>query len=180
MELQTSINAGAMTHLHLDVYTENETTLQITPISDSPVAEFLYTLTPLNQNSWNSFNIPLTTFTGVDKADIFQFKFVGSGGKTVYIDNLYFHNGVNTGIESANAEKLISVFPTAVHRDLNVSAQATINKIIIRSITGQILHETEINEMQKSIDMSTFSAGNYMVSVILENGLISTRKIVKL
>jgi len=30
------------------------------------------------------------------------------------------------------------------------------------------------------IDMSTFSAGNYMVSVILENGLISTRKIVKL
>lgn len=180
MELQTSINAGAMTHLHLDVYTENETSLQVTPISNTPVAEFLYTLTPLNLNSWNSFNIPLSSFTGVDKADIFQFKFVGSGGKTVYVDNLYFHNGVNTGIESANAEKLISVFPTAVHRDLNVSAQTTINKIIIRSITGQIMHETEINEMQKSIDLSTFGAGNYMVSVILENGLISTRKIVKL
>ncbi|MFN0048674.1 MAG: T9SS type A sorting domain-containing protein, partial [Cytophagales bacterium] len=39
---------------------------------------------------WNSFDVPLVSFTGVNKSNISQFKFVGSGGKNVLIDNLYF------------------------------------------------------------------------------------------
>ncbi len=94
-------NVFAMTHLHVDVWTMNETNLQVTPIS--PAAEKLITLTPLNLNAWNSFEIPLTSFTGVDMTKVYQFKFVGSGGKTVYLDNIYFVNNAAADTEIPTA-----------------------------------------------------------------------------
>jgi len=178
-QLGLSVNAGTMTKLHIDVYTENETSLQVTPISDTPVQEFLLALTPLNLNAWNSFDVALSSFTGVDKADIFQFKFVGSGGKTVYIDNIYFHDGT-TAIDKVTADKQISVFPTSVHNTFNVKSETAMSQIVVRNLVGQTLKTVEVSGMEKSIDMSAFAAGNYLVSVKLANGLLSTQKIVKL
>ena len=178
-QLGLSINAGAMSKLHIDVYTENETSLQVTPISDSPVQEFLLALTPLNLNAWNSFDVSLSSFTGVDKTDIFQFKFVGSGGKTVYIDNIYFHDGT-TAIDQLSADKQISVYPSSVHAVFNVKAESAMSQIVVRNLVGQTLKTVQVSGMEKSIDISAFAAGNYLVSVKLANGLISTQKIVKL
>jgi len=89
-EFGNHINGADMTFMHVDVYTTDETSLQITPIS--PGHEFLYTLPTLVQNSWNSYDIPLSTFTGVVLSDLFQIKVVGTNGKTVYLDNIYFYN----------------------------------------------------------------------------------------
>lgn len=91
-EFGNHVNVLDMTFMHVDVFTSDETSLQITPIS--PGHELLYTLPTLIQNSWNSYEIPLTTFTGVDLSDLFQIKVVGSGGKTVYLDNIYFYNEI--------------------------------------------------------------------------------------
>ncbi len=87
------VNALPMNYLHVDVYTTNETSLKISCISAS-TGEKLFVLTPLNLNAWNSYDIPLTAFTsqGLGISDLIQFKFDGSGGKTSYIDNLYFYN----------------------------------------------------------------------------------------
>ncbi len=91
----------AMTHLHVDVWSSDETSLQVTPVS--PGAEKLVALTPLTLNSWNSYDIPLTSFAGVDLTKVYQFKFVGSGGKTVYLDNLYFVNKAAADTEKPTA-----------------------------------------------------------------------------
>ncbi|VBB48387.1 exported hypothetical protein [uncultured Paludibacter sp.] len=91
-QINGTLNALPMTHLHIDIWTADETSFQITPISSNPTMEFLVACSPLNLNTWNSFDIPLSSFTGVDFSKIFQFKVVGSGGKTVYIDNLYFYD----------------------------------------------------------------------------------------
>lgn len=177
IELGLNVNASAMTMLHLNVYTENETKLEVTPIS--PGKEFLVSLTPLVLNTWNTFNVPLTAFTGVDKSAIFQFKFVGSGGKTVYIDNLYFHTGT-TAIESVYADKSIKVYPTTVYNELNIKSEKEMSQIIVRNILGQHMQTIAVSGVEKSIDLSTLSAGNYFVSVKLATGLVSTYKIVKL
>lgn len=89
----SDINATGMDHLHVDVWTADETTLNIYPISRATGEKF-QALTPLLLNQWNSFDIPLTAFTaqGLSMADLFQFKFTGVGGKTVYLDNIYFYN----------------------------------------------------------------------------------------
>jgi hypothetical protein len=178
-QLGLSVNAGSMDKLHIDVYTENETSLQVTPISDTPVQEFLLALTPLNQNTWNSFDIPLSSFTGVDKTDIFQFKFVGSGGKTVYIDNIYFHDGT-TAVDRISAEKLIKIYPSADYNTFIVTSETEINQIIVRNLVGQTLKTTQVSGKEKSIDFSAFAAGHYLVSVKLANGLLTTQKIIKL
>ena len=90
----SDVNASTMKFLHIDVWTANETSLQIYPIMKGDKLEKFYQLTPLNLNQWNSYDIPLTEFTsqGLDLSDLIQFKIVGAGGNTVYLDNIYFYD----------------------------------------------------------------------------------------
>jgi hypothetical protein len=79
------VDASAMQNLHIDIWTPDCTSFQvflISPGSESPV-----TLTP-TLSGWNSYDIPLSSYPAVNKANLIQFKYVGSG--TVYLDNLYF------------------------------------------------------------------------------------------
>jgi len=109
----SDVVAVNMEFLHIDVWTENETSLQIFCISRS-TGEKSVQLTPLNLNAWNSFDIPLTSFTsqGLSIADLKEFKIVGSGGKTVYVDNLYFYT--NTVVVDAEAPTAFTATKGAV------------------------------------------------------------------
>ena len=87
---------NSMQYLHIDIYTTNETSLKLYPIcwnGSANEAEKYKTLTPINLYAWNSYDIPLTDFTsqGLTMSDVYQIKIVGSGGTTVYIDNMYFY-----------------------------------------------------------------------------------------
>lgn len=178
-ELGVDVNAGTMQYLHIDVYTENETSLQVTPISNAPVREFLLPLAPLSLNVWNGFNIPLSSFTGVDKTKIFQFKFVGSGGKTVYIDNIYFHDGA-TALKNVYENDAVSIFPTIVSDKINLKSDIEINKVVISNLVGQSMNAVSINATEKTFDFSNFKAGNYFMSIYLSNGETVSRKFIKL
>lgn len=88
IELGSSQNVSAMTHLHIDFWTANSTALDVFLISPGPV-ETPYALT-VPSSGWASVDIPLSNFSPVDLTDVFQFKFVGNGD--IYLDNIYFHN----------------------------------------------------------------------------------------
>jgi hypothetical protein len=179
IELGSAVNASAMTTLHVDAYTTNETSLQINAISPGPV-QFAVALTPLNLNVWNSYDIPLSAFTGVDLTNVFQFSFVGSGGKTVYIDNLYFYNDLNTGLSTVSAANGINCYPNPIVNKLTVSAKSEISQIIVRNLLGQSVKSIRMNDLTKTIDLSNVASGNYFVTVKLANGQLSTQKIVKM
>ena len=91
-----------MKYLHVDVWTANETSLQLYPICQKngveEVPEKYKQLSTPVLNQWNSYDIPITDFTsqGLSMADVYQFKFVGAGGNTVYLDNLYFYDNTAT------------------------------------------------------------------------------------
>lgn len=94
-QLASNEDLSEMEFLHIDLWTPDATVIQMTPISES-TGEELYTLTPLNQGTWNSYDIPLSFFTnaGVSMTDIMQLKFDGQTGvtpSTVYLDNIYFY-----------------------------------------------------------------------------------------
>jgi Fibronectin type III domain len=85
----TGIDVSGKTNLHIDVWAETTTALDVFLISPGPI-EQAYTLHPTTAG-WNSFDIPLSNYTTPVKTNIFQFKFVGTpAGNTVFIDNLYF------------------------------------------------------------------------------------------
>lgn len=82
-------NVSAMTHLHIDYYSANSTSLKAYIISPGPV-EVPKILTVPTTAGWNSIEIPLTDFSPVALANLIQMKFDGNGD--IYLDNIYFHN----------------------------------------------------------------------------------------
>ena len=82
-----SQDVTGLTTLHVDYWTDDSTALNIYLISTGP-AEIAYPVS-ITTGSWQSLDIPLSTFSGtVDLSDIIQMKFDGNG--TVYLDNIYF------------------------------------------------------------------------------------------
>lgn len=98
-QLSASVDLSAMDFLHVDMWTENATVVKVSPIA-APPAENLLSLTPIVAGSWNSYDIPLTAFTGVPMNNIYQLKFDGQAGvspSTIYLDNIYFYSSALPG-----------------------------------------------------------------------------------
>jgi hypothetical protein len=87
----STVDASSMEYLHVDMWTADATSVLIYPISDSS-GEQSYDL-PITLGEWVSYDIPLSYFTdlGLSMEDLIQFKFVGDGVETIYLDNLYFY-----------------------------------------------------------------------------------------
>lgn len=88
--LASPIDVSSFGYLHVDMWTFDATTVNISAISPGP-AEKAYSM-PITSGQWVSYDIPLTKFAGVvDLTNIFQFKFDGTAGSTIYLDNIYFY-----------------------------------------------------------------------------------------
>ncbi len=89
----TNEDVSTKTKVHFDLWTADETSFTFFLITPGP-HEHGVAKTP-TLNSWNSYDIDLSDYTtgnaSLNLADIFQIKIVGSGGKTVFLDNIYFY-----------------------------------------------------------------------------------------
>lgn len=86
---QTIGDVSAYPYLHMDIYVENDGSIQFTPIWGAEALKE-YTL----EAGWNSIDIDLTAeFTGVDLANIYQLKWAAMPA-TCFIDNVYFYRVV--------------------------------------------------------------------------------------
>jgi hypothetical protein len=84
---------STMEFLHIDIWTCDATVVKVTPISRSS-GENLVSLTPIANGQWNSYDIPLSDFSGVSMTDIYQIKFDGQEGTTpskIFVDNIFFY-----------------------------------------------------------------------------------------
>lgn len=93
-QLASAQDVSAYTHVHLDFWTPNSTSLGFSLIkeADASPKEVRFQL-PIELNKWVSVDIPLTHFTsqGLTLDDIHQLKVDGNGA--VYLDNIYFKVG---------------------------------------------------------------------------------------
>ncbi|MEZ4986887.1 MAG: Ig-like domain-containing protein [Saprospiraceae bacterium] len=93
IQLGSSQNVTDMDFVHIDYWTSNSTALNIFLISPGP-AETAFALN-VPTSGWNSVDIPLSAFAGVDLSNVIQFKFDGNG--TIFIDNLFFFKQGGSG-----------------------------------------------------------------------------------
>lgn len=92
------LDVSGMSFLHLDYWTADSTGFNTFLISTGPL-EAPHAESPTT-GEWVSLDIPLSTFSSVvDLMDVIQMKFDGDG--TLYLDNIYFHNGQPTGPTTA-------------------------------------------------------------------------------
>ncbi len=98
IELNQNLDLTSKTHLHLDLWTKDADVVKVTIISNyGDTQEYLVGLAPLTQKAWNSYDIPLTSFSdqGVPLDAVFQLKLDGQAGTTpseIFVDNIYFYN----------------------------------------------------------------------------------------
>lgn len=98
-EFAGAIDASNMTHIHVDYWTANSTSLDWFLISPGPMETATSLSVPTQ--AWVSLDIPLSDFTAVDLANIIQYKFEGNG--TIYLDNIYFYREVVQETEPSSA-----------------------------------------------------------------------------
>ena len=96
------VDASAMTHFHVDIWTPNMTTFRIKLVDFGADGAFdggddsdheLVFENPA-QGQWISYDLPLSDFTGLaSSTNMAQYIFSGVpvGGGTVYVDNVYFY-----------------------------------------------------------------------------------------
>ena len=86
-------DVSGKTHLHLDVWTADATTVNLSLISDGPL-ETPYALA-IETGQWVSYDIPLSEYTSVvDLTKTIQIKFddaEAGNSPTLFVDNIYFY-----------------------------------------------------------------------------------------
>lgn len=182
-----TVDATAMTHLHLDVWTPDMTTFKVKLVdfgangiwAGGDDVEHELSFNPTT-SEWNSLNIPLSSFSGLStRAHLAQYIFSGSPAGKVYIDNVYFYDGTPTGLNDVEKGNKISLYPNPVKDMLTIAAQSDITEVVVRNLVGQTVMNVSVNGFEKSVDLSNVAAGNYFVTVKMANGQVSTQKFVK-
>lgn len=148
-----------MEYLHVDVYPVTEgASFTITPIWGA-TQRMDYTCTPFTAGQWNSYDIPLTAFTGIDLAAIYQMAFGGGTGGSLFIDNVYFwKEGKGPSTLSAQPEAL-KADVTVAGGQLRVQA-AEVSHIRVYNLMGACVAEAEASELHTALP-----AGAYVVAV---------------
>ncbi len=135
----TPIDASAMTHFSLDVWTANITEFRIKLVDfgadgvfgGGDDVEHEISITDPVQTSWVSLDIPLSDFTGLTtRSSIQQLIFSGdpSGSGVVFIDNIYFYaEGPQTTapVPTQNPDVVVSMFSNA-YTDVTVDTWLTV------------------------------------------------------
>ncbi len=100
------IDATSMTHLHVDLWTNDAATFRLKLVDfgangvfgggDDSEHEVTFTpvsTTPIAPGTWNALDIPLSAFSGLaGRGNLAQLIISGSS-RTVYLDNIYFFQG---------------------------------------------------------------------------------------
>ena len=188
------INISSMTKFHVNAYTPNMTKFRIklvdwgangvyqgTPNDDK---EHELEFTPI-QNGWNSFDINLTSFTGLTtKNHIAQLIFSGNptGTGTLYIDNVYFSKpALANGISDLSFENTLNIFPNPSNGNITVKFENSTSKNIsikVINLLGEVVYLTNsyLNE-STTIDLSNLANGFYHIQINCD-GKIATKKII--
>ena len=124
------INALNMEKLHLDIWAEFDGSLKVTPIYGG---EGLTTddskgkVVELKGQQWNSIDVELTEFAGLDWSSIFQFKFdLPVGGTTFAIDNAYFYRETEMADTEAPTD-VVATLKSASYTSVVITCQAADN-----------------------------------------------------
>lgn len=170
-QFASPLNVTEMEKLHLDMWTADATSVNIFCISTGPV-ETAYAL-PITPGQWVSYDIPLTAFTGVNLADIIQFKFDGGDATpTIYLDNIYFYAGDPLST-SEKAENTVTVYPNPVTSGGIVNFSTAIQSVEVYDLAGKLVVQTSAS----SLLTDQLKQGIYTLRITTVNNQTHIRKL---
>jgi hypothetical protein len=182
------LNVSAMTHLRIDAWTANITTLKIKLVdfgADMAYAggddsEHELSFVPTLEQ-WNTYDIPLSNFTSLNSTQHIAQLIISAApaaSGVVYIDNVLFRTDNNIGLEENNNNEM-EVFPNPIRDELIIRHSEQTNRILLVDCFGKNLIEIIPTSSETTIDLSNFPAGCYLLQSEQADQKI-TKRIVKL
>ena len=185
----TPTDVSSMENLHIDIWVEaNVRTVKISPIlSAGSPTEFLVTV-PVTAGAWNSVDIPLTSFTGLDFSNtVKELKFDGqfkTDGATadkvirsaIFLDNIYFYKAPTASIEDLSNS--FAIYPNPMGSQLTVEGISEVQHASIFDLTGREVLRATPNKAVFTLDTADLQSGVYMLSLQVGDNEI-TKKLMK-
>ncbi len=181
------LDVSEMDFFHIDVWTPNVTTFKVKLVDfgadgnfdGGDDSEHEITFDNQVQNSWVSYQIPLSDFTGLNNMDhIAQLILSGLpvGEGLVYVDNVYF-SSMPTSVYDLDS-KHIDLFPNPAQDQIIIQSDQFIDEIKVYNIVGTLLMDIQTAENKSVIDISRLDQGMYLLEVSI-NGKITCHQLIK-
>jgi beta-glucanase (GH16 family) len=100
-------------------------------------------------------------------------------GSTNYWDNISFNSNAPSGLHKP-IDNNISLFPNPFRDKLKISSDKEISHVVVRNLMGQALITIHLHSRENELDLSRISSGNYLITVMLADGNLSTLILAKL
>jgi hypothetical protein len=182
------IDASSMDRFYFNAWTPNLTSFKVKLVDfgadgafgGSDDKEHELTLTAPTLNSWNTYDLPLSSFTGLTtKAHIAQLILVGTptGAGTVFIDNVLFRK---EALSLSNATlNTINVYPNPATEQVTLSSTNTIASVEIFNSLGQKVLNLNSDSNTVTIDIANLNKGIYTIKTNTDNGQSVSKLIVE-
>lgn len=177
--LASSTNITGFEKIHIDFYKTDQAQIKLSILHQGG-ADITKLLNITNQG-WNSFDIPLTDFPGLNLATVYQLKLEGApkqGNTTVFFDNLYFYKGtVASGLTKANQPKPM-LYPNPTNNSVNIIANGLITNLQIINSLGQEVLSLEPGSNTIILQTDQLAKGTYCIKMNID-GVVSISKFEK-
>ena len=107
--------------------------------------------------------------------DKFKFEFKPRKGGYYYIGMYDMNLTTNSNTEIKNSKFDVDIYPNPTNNIINIESNQEIKSIFISNIQGQQLIATK----SKTIDLSQYPAGMYVVQIVNSKGERFTKKVIK-
>ncbi len=171
------LEAAGMAFLHIDFWTPNSTAFRIKLVDfggdgygNDNDTEAELEFIPL-QSEWNSLNIPLEDFVGMNMSDINQFIISAnpSGQSIVYIDNVFYYKDP-VGLSHTQSNEM-NIYPNPTLNSWYVNSEEVVHEIQILDISGRVVLSVRPEQRGNiKVDASGLSRGFYLIKI---NGIVS-------
>jgi hypothetical protein len=182
------IDASKMDRFYFNAWTPNLTSLKVKlvdfgangAVGGGDDKEHELTLTTPTLNAWNTYDLPLSSFTGLTtKSHIAQYILVGtpSGSGTLFIDNVLFRKEALS--VSSTTLNTISVYPNPATEQVTLSSVTTITSVELFNSLGQKVLSLNSDSNIVTIDITNLNKGVYTIKTNTYNGQSVSKVIVE-
>ncbi|TXF86266.1 T9SS type A sorting domain-containing protein [Neolewinella aurantiaca] len=179
------LTTAGMTHLHLDYWTPNMDTFRIKLVDfgmdgfDGGTDTENEQIFMVGTGQWNSLDIPLEDFAGMNQTDINQFIISGLpvGAGTIYIDNVYYYKEIVDGTNDP-ITGLLEAFPNPIGEEFVIIAPERMESLVLFNTNGEKMGEWRPMTERFTLEASHLAPGFYVALVRTDRGLM-TVKVVK-
>jgi hypothetical protein len=182
------IDASSMDRFYFNAWTPNLTSLKVKLVDFGADGSFgggddkehELTLTAPTLNAWNTYDLPLSSFTGLTtKAHIAQYILVGtpSGAGTVFIDNVLFRKEA-LSVSNVNLNT-INIYPNPATEQVTLSSTNTIASVELFNSLGQKVLNLNADSNSVTINIANLSKGIYTIKTNTDNGQSVSKLIVE-